>query len=118
MFDRLVASGDITWDNLGVVSIKGRKINGSSITDLISDSVRNRRSGSPIGWRDFTSVLKDINMPTELIGNIQRKNFIRDKHLGRNVSFNDNFSRTFSPRASSSNSSTRVSGVQWEPFTF
>lgn len=108
MFDRLIASNAITWDNLGVVSVRGKRIDGSSITDLISDSVRNRRTGSPIGWRDFTEVLGDINIPTELIGNIRRKEFIRNKHLGAVAS------------TSSSSSSTPISGrrVPWHSFTF
>lgn len=112
MFDRLVASDAITWDNLGVVSVRGKKIAGSSITDLISDSVRNRRSGSPIGWRDFTTILGDTNMPTELIGNTRRKEFIRDRHMGRTTSLNSSASEPVSIAGPSS------SDITWAPFSF
>jgi hypothetical protein len=112
MFDRLLASNSISWDNLGVVSIGDRKIDGSSITDLVSDSVRNRRTGSPIGWREFTDVLGDINMPNELIGNIRRKNFIRNRHLGRNVSLNSSSASNTTPR------NQRSLGVPWQNFSF
>ena len=40
--DRILRSGKITWDAQGVVSIDGRAIPRSNITDLINDVIRPR----------------------------------------------------------------------------
>jgi hypothetical protein len=81
MFDKLLDSDLITWDRGGTVSIRGEKIEGSSITDLINDSVRNRVTTAPEGWQSFSTLLGDMNMPHELIGNTRRKEFIRAKNV-------------------------------------
>ena len=61
---------DITWNELGEISVRGEKISGSNISDLLSDAVRPRKSSDVFkGWDKFAAELKRINTPYDLIGN-------------------------------------------------
>lgn len=73
LFKRLCASEVITWDRNGLVSINGVAIVGSNIVDLVCDVVRFKKSGSPVGWKEFTEALRLINVPQEFIGNQLRR---------------------------------------------
>lgn len=75
------ASNLITWNRNGIVTIKGETIPGSSIVDLISDTVRNRVHSNPQGWNQFNNVLIDLNIPRELIGNKRRLEQMRQQFL-------------------------------------
>lgn len=120
LYDKLSFADSVKWDRLGTVSINGRKITGSSITDLIADSVRNRRVSNPEGWMDFATVLTDLNVPLELIGNTRRKEFIRIKHhqpstRGSTQSFLDSLK---TPLVSASPPRKRQKIARWDQFTF
>lgn len=71
----------INWNENGVVSIENKEIPLSNITDLISDVVRSKKYSSPIGWREFGNVLRDSNIPNELIGNPRRRKLILGNEL-------------------------------------
>lgn len=73
LFRRLCDNEVITWDKNGSVSINGTVIVGSNIVDLVCDVIRYKKSGSPVGWKEFTSALSEINVPQEFIGNHQRR---------------------------------------------
>lgn len=73
LFRRLCDNEVITWDRNGSVSINGTAIVGSNIVDLVCDVVRFKKSGSPVGWQEFTNALSEINVPQEFIGNHQRR---------------------------------------------
>lgn len=72
LLHRLESSNDISWDGRGVVSIKGNTIIGSNIIDLVSDVVRPRKTTDPVGWPQFSTFLKEINIPKEFISNPRR----------------------------------------------
>lgn len=72
LLQRLESSNDVSWDERGVVTIKGNVILGSNIIDLVSDAVRPRKTSNPLGWPQFTSFLKEINIPKEFISNPRR----------------------------------------------
>lgn len=72
LLQRLVDSEDITWDRRGEVTIKGKTITGSNITDLVGDVVRARKTTNPLGWQEFALLLKSMNVPYEFIGNPRR----------------------------------------------
>jgi hypothetical protein len=74
--DRLRDS-DISWNNGGIVLIRGESIQGSNISDLINDVLRNRKDTNPQVWELFANELHRINIPFELIENISRKSYIR-----------------------------------------
>ena len=62
----------ITWDDMGQVLIDGVLIPRSNITDLVSDAMRSRKNFNPIGVHEFYKVLKDINIPKDIVRNEQR----------------------------------------------
>lgn len=73
LIERLKRDSTIKWDNKGVVEINGKTIKGSNIIDLVNDVIRERKtSQTPTGWSYFSSVLKNINIPQEYIGNKKR----------------------------------------------
>ncbi|KAG8235182.1 hypothetical protein J437_LFUL015488 [Ladona fulva] len=103
LHDRILRSGKITWDSRGVVTIDGRTIPQSNITDLINDVVRPRKNTSPDGWEVFCNALREINIPQEYIGNQKRWDFIRD------LGFIEKESKPLPLRASSEKAKVRYS---------
>lgn len=75
--------GSIQWDDRGVVSLDGKPIDGSSITDLVNDALRLRKNFSPIGRFDFAKVLAKMNTPEEFIGNSQRRELVSAYKTGQ-----------------------------------
>lgn len=76
LYDTLLKSNNVSWDQTGRVSVNGRELIGSSITDLISDVVRDRKTSNPQGWTIFAEALGDLNIPHEYIQNTRRRAFI------------------------------------------
>ena len=68
----------ITWDDKGAVSVEGKPLQGSSITDLVNDVVRNRKGFSPTGRNDFTQVLAKLNTPEDFIRNDDRRKLLSE----------------------------------------
>ncbi|KAK7576268.1 hypothetical protein V9T40_012554 [Parthenolecanium corni] len=67
------SNAHISWDENGIVKIKGYVINGSNIIDLIGDLMRPRKTANPpIGISTFIQTLRETNVPEELIGNKDR----------------------------------------------
>ena len=62
----------ITWDDMGQVLLNGVLIPRSNITDLVSDAMRPRKNFNPVGVHEFYKVLKDINIPKDIVRNEQR----------------------------------------------
>ena len=65
-------NNNLTWDEQGVVSYKGKRIHGSNIIDLINDTIRQRKGVEPRGWKTFSKALHESNIPQEVIGNPSR----------------------------------------------
>ena len=65
-------NNNLTWDEQGVVSYKGKRIHGSNIIDLINDTIRQRKGVEPKGWKTFSKALHESNIPQEVIGNPSR----------------------------------------------
>ncbi len=75
LLNRLKARPDvITWDKSGEVSVTGKTIPQSNISDLISDALRARKNFNPTGSKEFFRVLSKINMPKDLVRNQERWN--------------------------------------------
>ena len=55
---------------------KGVTIELTNISDLLRDLLQRREKASPIGWRVFLQGLYSIRLPQNLIGNIDRINYI------------------------------------------
>ena len=60
LLNRLKARHDvISWDETGQVTLDGKKIRGSNISDLISDAMRSRKNFNPTGSKEFFSFVQD-----------------------------------------------------------
>jgi hypothetical protein len=68
-YDFLLSSNLVSWDESGVVSIKGTLIPDSHIVELINDVLRYRKSVEPVGWMPFAKALADLNVSKEIVGN-------------------------------------------------
>ena len=62
----------ITWDEMGQVLLNGVLISKSNITDLVSDAMRYRKNFNPVGVQEFYKVLKEINIPKDIVRNERR----------------------------------------------
>jgi hypothetical protein len=113
LYDTLARANNISWDETGSVSMNGQKIPGSSIIDLISDTVRNRKDTNPVGWQQFADILTDLNIPQEYIGNTRRWDFIRQKKVLPGTS-----TTTVQPIVKKSKRRAHSLPKYWETFKF
>lgn len=65
--------GAVEWDDKGKVTLQGKSIQGTSISDLINDTLRERKGFTPKGRNDFTQVLANLNTPEDFVRNNNRK---------------------------------------------
>ena len=73
LLSRLKAKPDvITWDKTGQVKIEGETIQGSNISDLVSDAMRSRRNFNSTGAKEFFEALNKLNVPKDLVRNEER----------------------------------------------
>ena len=63
----------VRWDEKGQVSLEGQTVKGSSISDLINDTIRKRKGFQPPGRDAFTEVLAKLNTPEDFIRNDNRR---------------------------------------------
>ena len=73
-------NNNLTWDEQGVVSYKGKRIHGSNIIDLINDAIRQTKGVEPRGWKTFSKALHESNIPQEVIGNSSRWKWMQKSH--------------------------------------
>ena len=73
LLEHMKETTDLTWNAKGEITHDGVIIKNSNISDLVNETVRARKLGSePAGWLTFAKVLKDSNVPNDLIGNKAR----------------------------------------------
>ena len=89
------ARAQISWDAAGSVTINNTRLPQTSIIEIISDATRNRKSAQAVGWKEFASVLRELNTPLDLISNSHYKDFILNQRgsgvtpvLAQDASFN------------------------------
>lgn len=75
----------VTWDERGEVSLDGKTIRGSSISDLIGDLVRTRRGFFPTGRDKFTQVLAKLNTPEDFVRNENRRQLMASFKAGERL---------------------------------
>ena len=75
LMDRLKTQ--FSWTDRGELIHGGTPVPGSNMVDLVNDVLRKRRKSDPVGWQAFAQQLKRINLPMELVGNVERKRYIR-----------------------------------------
>ena len=73
----------LKWNERGEMVWNDQVIKSSNIMDLVHDVIRKRRQPEPVGWREFAEVLTDVNVPRELVGNVERWNFMQKPSLNK-----------------------------------
>ena len=64
---------NIGWNERGELKIKDQLIPGTNISDLVHETLRARKlDAAPKGWKLYADVLKESNIPKDLIGNKAR----------------------------------------------
>ena len=103
LLQHLIKDGNLTWNDQGVVTYKGKQISNANIIDLVNDFVRPRKRAPPEGYEVFAKALKKSNVANELIGNKNRQAYLK-KH-------------DFSPSSSSYSSSSSPPPSLPKPFS-
>ena len=57
---------------------ENRPITGSHVVDLVNDMLRHRKGLEPVGWSVFARGLARMNVPENLVRNLQRQSAIRE----------------------------------------
>ena len=70
----------ISWDNNGLVSVKGVVIPESNIIDYVADLTRFRKTFNPPGWATFAQALSQLHLPAGVIGNKKYLEVIQGQH--------------------------------------
>ncbi len=68
---------NVSWSKNGELVYKGRTVPHTHVVDLIQDSLRKRKTHVPHGWQQFAYILKESNVPRDLIGNSDRWDWIQ-----------------------------------------
>ena len=77
------------WNDRGELIIEGTAIPGSNMMDLVNDVLRKRKQSDPVGWRPFAKHLKHTNLPMELVGNVDRRQYIQQTSPGSSSRWSD-----------------------------
>ena len=67
---------DIAWTARGELIHEGVPVAGSNVVDLVNDLLPKRKT-DPTGWQPFARQLRAMNLPMELVGNVARRDYIR-----------------------------------------
>ena len=127
MMEYLQDHPKVSWDEKGELSYAGQRIPGSNIIDLVNDVLRSRKKSSlPTGWDRFAQVLKDVNLPQEVVGNKQRWTWMQKQQAGmspksveKEAEEEEEEGETFydtSPLIKKDNPSKSSSVTEWEPY--
>ena len=77
LLSHLKSNPNVDWNAKGELVLNDAPIAKSHIVDLVNDLMRKRTTTSaPTGWIELAKVLKDSNVPHELIGNEDRWQYI------------------------------------------
>ena len=67
---------NMSWTARSELIHEGVPIAGSNVVDLVNDVLRKRKT-NPTGWQPFARQLRAMNLPMELVGNVSRRDYIR-----------------------------------------
>ena len=67
---------NMSWTARGELIHEGVPVAGSNVVDLVNDLLRKRKT-DPTGWQPFARQLRAMNLPMELVGNVARRDYIR-----------------------------------------
>ena len=67
---------NMSWTVRGELIHEGVPVAGRNVVDLVNDMLPKRKT-DPTGWQPFARQLRAINLPMELVGNVARRDYIR-----------------------------------------
>ena len=76
LLKRLKQDPHLDWNEKGELIHKGRTIENTHINDLVQGILRKRKRHTPYGWKMFADALKESNVPQDLVGNVDRWNYM------------------------------------------
>ena len=62
----------------GAITIDGREVRNSNISDIINDFILNKKSRPPVGAKQLAREMKYNNIPLEIITNKKRLSWFQD----------------------------------------
>ena len=63
---------NVSLEDDDTVKLYGKSIPGSNTIDLVNAVIRHRKGSDPTGWQAFTEGLRDMHIPQDVIGNMER----------------------------------------------
>jgi hypothetical protein len=73
---KMKADPSIAWSEKGELKYKGETVRGSNVVDLVNDVLHKRKYFNPQGWETVGEVLREANVPQNLIGHEDRWRYI------------------------------------------
>ena len=67
----------LSWTDRCELMHSGTPVPGSNMVDLVNDVLRKRRKSDSVGWQAFAQQLKRINLPMEMVSNVERRHYMR-----------------------------------------
>lgn len=89
IINKIKRGKDMGWNDSGEMIYKGETYKGTNIVDLVNDVLRKRKNVNPEGWKIFSTGLKEINIPKELIGHEDRWHFMNKRTVAKEPTFVD-----------------------------
>ena len=77
LLDKIRTGSGVEWNDRGQLLINNTVVPGSNIVDLVNDVLRKRRQFEPVGWQPFVRVLREMNVPMDLVGNPERWRYMQ-----------------------------------------
>ncbi len=68
---------NVAWSKNGELIYNGKIVPHTHVVDLVQDTLRKRKTHTPHGWKTFASALKESNVPRDVIGNLDRWEWIQ-----------------------------------------
>ena len=73
---KMKADPKIGWSDKGELTYKGETVRGCNVVDLVTDALRKRKYFNPQGCETFGEVLREANVPQDLIGHEESWRYI------------------------------------------
>ena len=67
LLNKTKSASGVEWNDRGELVYKNTPVTGSNMVDLVNDVLRKGKAFEPQGWQTFARVLKDANIPMDLV---------------------------------------------------
>jgi hypothetical protein len=73
LLSRLKASGIISYDDQGRVTINNKQLDNANIVDLVYSAISTKRNlGKPEGWGEFSNIIQESGIPKNILGPLSK----------------------------------------------